>query len=432
MFPKFLVSVLSLIVLVMSACVSAGPVPPYMLQVFKPLVTNVVNKHGTPVIQMWQTTMPQKDIVGAGFPILTSAQHVTIFQATLDNGGYNHHPNLLMYNGRFYATWSNHPKGEDAPGQRVLYSTSNDGIHWQPYAQSYAPPQAIGQFTEVGYYCVASRWFVHEDQVYALGMLYEGMGWENATHTELQPTRDKTHFYKKHRFVTLLMRPLNGKELGPMVALNPEELPKAGRLKLPIVEVSKVSKKQAFALEALRKDVKQRQKIRLNFPPESVDPCRLVEPTIYTATDGKKISLMRDDRFSHRMYVSVFDEATKQWAKGFPTNIPDSPSLSKAVTLADGRVLLVGNNMAPEFDKEQPRHHGRDPLMISVSHDGYRFTSAYALRVGRQPFRVPFVRGRGGGAQYPDVKVVGDKVYVLYSVGKEDIAISVVLLSDLK
>jgi hypothetical protein len=381
---------------------------------------------------MWANSMPQKDVEGAGYPILTSAQHVTIFEATIDNGGYNHHANLMVHNGKFYATWSNHPKGEDAPGQRVLFSTSDDGVHWKPYSESYAPPQEIKGFTDIGYYCVASRWFVHEDQVYALGYLYEGMGWENADHSELQPNRDKTHYYKKHRFVTLMMRPLNDGKLGPIVALNPEELPESGRLKLPIFDVSSVSEKQALAVKALAEDVKKRKEIKTYFPPEAVDPCRLVEPTIYTARDGKNISLMRDDRFSHRMYVSVYDEESNKWCKGLPTNIPDSPSLSQAANVQDGRVLLVGNNMATEFDKEIPRHYGRDPLMISVSYDGYRFTSAYALRCGSQQFKVPFVRGRGGGAQYPDVKIVGDKVYVLYSVGKEDIAISVVPLSDLK
>ncbi|MFG0249137.1 MAG: exo-alpha-sialidase, partial [Phycisphaeraceae bacterium JB051] len=221
-------------------------------------------------------------------------------------------------------------------------------------------------------------------------------------------------------------------KLGPILALNPDQLPEAGRLKLDIADPSQVSEKQALALKALVKDVKKRNEIKTYFPPQAVDPCRLVEPTLYTTRDGRQMSLMRDDRFSHRMYVSLYDPQTKTWCKGLPTNIPDSPSLSEAANVEDGRVLLVGNNMATEFDKQTPRHYGRDPLMISVSYDGYRFTSAYALRCGRQSFKVPFVRGRGGGAQYPDVKIVGDKVYVLYSMGKEDIAISVVPLSDLK
>ena len=89
--------------------------------------------------------------------------------------------------------------------------------------------------------------------------------------------------------------------------------------------------------------------------------------------------------------------------------------------------------MAPEFDNPAHAHYGRDPLTVSVSRDGYLFDRVYALRVGQQQWRVPQreVLGRGGGGQYPDGLVLGDRLYVLYSMGKEDIWISSVALSDL-
>jgi len=119
------------------------------------------------------------------------------------------------------------------------------------------------------------------------------------------------------------------------------------------------------------------------------------------------------------------------WPTAQPTDIPDSPSLSDTTVLDDGTALLVGNQMAPELDNPERRHYGRDPLTVSVSRDGYRFDRVFALRCGTQKLRVPEVRGRGGGGQYPSAVAHGDTLYVLYSMGKEDIALSLVPLNDL-
>ena len=74
-----------------------------------------------------------------------------------------------------------------------------------------------------------------------------------------------------------------------------------------------------------------------------------------------------------------------------------------------------------------------DPLMVAVSPDGYKFTRAYAVRCGKQKYTIPrkAVHGRGGGGQYPDIVVVGDKAYVIYSMGKEDIWVSSFNLKDI-
>tara|TARA_Y100001954_G_scaffold237250_1_gene300323 strand:- start:441 stop:1790 length:1350 start_codon:yes stop_codon:yes gene_type:complete len=402
-------------------------------QVLKPLVDQTVNHNGVPVVKMWQNPMPT-DAPDAGYPAMPSAKHVFIFKASVETGGYNHHTNFMMHQGKFYATWSNHPKGEDSPGQRVLFSISEDGENWSPFAESYPRPRPVGEFEESGYYCVASPWFVHNDKVYATGQLFETMGWENVDKTELQPIRDRQHKFRRFRFVTRMIRPVyEDGTLGPMVALHPETLPEPGKISLPLVDISTVTAEHAQALEALKASRKELTNKYSNFPPPGVDPSRLCEPTIYTAPDGKTITLLRDDKYSHRLYVSVLDESTMRWCDALPTNIPDSPSMTTAVSLSDGRVILVGNQMATAFDNvKQRKHYGRDPLVLSVSYDGYRFTSAYALRCGKQQYRVPNVKGRGGGPQYPNLAVYGDKLYVMYSIGKEDIAISIVPLKDLK
>jgi hypothetical protein len=105
------------------------------------------------------------------------------------------------------------------------------------------------------------------------------------------------------------------------------------------------------------------------------------------------------------------------------------------VELPDGTVLLIGNQTAAAFDNpETVGHYPRDPLTVSVSSDGgYHFARVYALRCGVQAYRTPqsVVKGRGGGGQYPSALVHDGRLYVIYSMGKEDIAISQVALADI-
>jgi autotransporter-associated beta strand protein len=45
---------------------------------------------------------------------------------------YSHHAHLVFFKGLFFAVWSNGRQDEDAPGQRVLLSTSTDFRAWTP------------------------------------------------------------------------------------------------------------------------------------------------------------------------------------------------------------------------------------------------------------------------------------------------------------
>ena len=172
---------------------------------------------------------------------------------------------------------------------------------------------------------------------------------------------------------------------------------------------------------------------RYNIP-KGADDNLICEPTVYRASDGKLVMLARDKNYSHRLYVSVSENDGKTWPEALPTDIPDSPSLSKAVELDNGKVVLIGNQIAPEFDNsEEVTHYQRAPLTISISPDGYTFNSVYSLRKDIHEVRLQDIKGRGktGGGQYPDVVVHNDALYVIYSMEKEDISISRVSLSDL-
>lgn len=102
------------------------------------------------------------------------------------------------------------------------------------------------------------------------------------------------------------------------------------------------------------------------------------------------------------------------------------------MTLANGIAILLGNQVAPDFDSKVKRGIKRDTLTVAVSNDGYHYDRAYALRWALpKTLRVSGVTGRGPGAHYPSAIVRDGYLYALYTVGKEDVALSWVALTEL-
>ena len=378
-----------------------------------------------PVRHMWDCGTPKPTVRGAGFPILENVEHHQLYRATRETGGYSHHSRLFYHGNRFYAMWSNHRHGEDGPGQRVLWSSSENSTTWQPWAELFPSPIPMLPSEEPGFVLTAGGWKVVGNRLFALASATSVVGFENSARTSFRPASDREHrFRKRERRGRFAREVLPDGSLGNIFCVNqpPPELP-------DLTFQAALSNDPQYARFATA--------IRNQFPrrrlPEGVDTNRLCEPTFYQAADGRHLVLLRDDCYSHRMYVSVSEDGLN-WPTAYPTDIPDSPSLTTNVVLHNGTVLLIGNQMAPKFDNPgKPDHYRRDPLMVSVSPNGYLFTRAYALRCGQQKWRVPQseVRGRGGGGQYPSALVKDGYLVVLYSMGKEDVWISRVPLAKL-
>jgi len=361
---------------------------------------------------------------------LEGATYTEVYHATPETGGYSHHAKLTVHDGVFYAMWSNHPKGEDAPGQFVRFSVSRDGKTWSAPQRLFPPYGDIRGFHETGPYGFAAHWVAVEGKLYGIMQLLDFVGFANSDRSSVQDRQDGQHGLMVRDDLGRVARSVDpsGSDtaLGPILRLPGS---KALMATEPLAkEIDPTNEAQRATAEALRAILAARIPAGERTAVDTKRPC---EPVYYRARDGRHVCLLRDDEYSHRMYVSVSDDG-KAWPAAQPTDIPDSPSLSDAVVLGDGTVLLIGNQMAPKFDNPgEINHYGRDPLMVSVSADGYRFTRAYALRCGRQAYRVPNVGGRGGGGQYPSGLVYNGRLYVLYSMGKEDIWISSVALRDL-
>ena len=90
---------------------------------------------------------------------------------------YSHHPSLAYFQGRYFAIWSNGHKDEDAPGQRVLLSTSTDFASWTPSRTLFVPyPGTNGEPVVL----TAAGFRVNGDQLVAYAGSYEH-GFRNTT-----------------------------------------------------------------------------------------------------------------------------------------------------------------------------------------------------------------------------------------------------------
>jgi hypothetical protein len=367
------------------------------------------------VIDMWKCGKPDTSKAGAGFKFVKPVSHELLLKANGATGGYNHHSKLFCWENNFYAMWSNNRYAEDAPGQRVLFSFSKNARNWSD-VQELFPSMSIEvplKYNALGYKGIiltANRWEVWRKRLFARALCTVIFGWTNRARTETVDKYDKEHRYQVMKFYGYLYREVksNGK-LGKIFTFNRKlrNLPEA------IYQPADGNK----LVPGFRPSPTPR------FPHRKSGR-RLCEATCYQTAAGKYVVLFRDDDYSHRMHVAYSNDC-KSWTVPQPTNIPDSPSESKTLALNNGTVLLAGNNMAEKFDNpNKPRHYGRDPLMIAISPEGQSFMRAYAVRGGKQKYTVPGVLGRGGGAQYPSIVVKNGKVFIMYSMGKEDIWVS--------
>ncbi|MFA5712848.1 MAG: exo-alpha-sialidase [Bacteroidales bacterium] len=377
--------------------------------------TSKFTPRGTPVVPMWNTQMAKGDLrQGAGFPILQEAQHAMVWQpSSKEEGAYNHYSSLIFFKGKFYAMWGNHPFGEDGPGQRILFSTASRWDSWSGTKELFPAPGAVLSRKEKGIHLKADRWVIVDDTLYAVVFVH-GAG-----------------IYPIARSVGE-----NG-ELGEPFLL--ENLPAKGSLPL---YMGNSAKEGTATGQKILEWYRNNSQIswwagkKWGVERRGVDGAKLIESFSYRAKDGTVVLMLRNwgtptnPVHNNRIYVS-FKRGNKGWSTPYPTDIPDSPSRGQALSLEDGRVLLIGSQNVELLDKAL--YLDRDPLTLSVSSNGFSFHKVYALRTNSpKSFRFKGVGGRNPGFAYTSSIVERDTLYTLYSIGKEDIAITRLPLSVLE
>jgi predicted neuraminidase len=116
-----------------------------------------------------------------------------------------------------------------------------------------------------------------------------------------------------------------------------------------------------------------------------------VQPSFFTARDGRLIAYMRDNGPPpKRILKSESRDGGETWTPAVDTDLPNPGSSVAALTLADGRWLLIHN------DTEKGRHS----LALSVSADeGQTWSTAHLARgeEGKDSFHYPFAAPASDG-----------------------------------
>eukprot|EP00039_Didymoeca_costata_P014249 m.228355 g.228355 ORF g.228355 m.228355 type:complete len:477 (-) comp15976_c1_seq36:297-1727(-) len=370
-------------------------------------VTSANKVGGGGPLPVWNTTIPNGSEPQAGLPALPNVEHYEIYHAIPEIGTYNHGPMVSnVSNGVLIVNWYSGATGEDAPGERVLYSVgSSDGKKWSPIAPMFDRLSPTGPDGSNGT-CVSNEpfWFPDgaPDRLYAFAGVH-------------------SHCKNPSVLAGRLARQIiaSGKDnvtLGPLfwTGLVPREYEKFN-----ISTLSDMS-------ETVQSDIQLYIRTLLNLQVPSVAaPNRLSERNYYYRKQyNDYVVLLRDDgNNTLREWASVCVDPVEQprgtmcnWSVPQITTIPDSRTRTYIGHLQNGSLVLLGSQIPKLFD--------RDPLTMTLSEDGVMFDKAWSVRYGAPPKRYPGV-GKGPGFQYPDaVELDNNTMWIAYSVNKEDIAIT--------
>jgi hypothetical protein len=356
------------------------------------------------------------------------AEHWTVF-AGREGAAYNHHAQLTSLGDRLYATWSCGYGHEDDPGQQMVVATSDDGGEtWSEPAR--ISPAGRGQTAEITYTAEGIR--EYDSQLIATYGRYEWtpLGLDADGHrlpdacsryadapdvwvhrdvwTEVRVSSDGGHTWGEprraiERFVPNL-RPstiAGGRIICP------------GNVAYPFTDDSAGLSGWVFSgLPRLPEDVVDDPEGFHKACRHRGDETEYCEGSFYQTHDSVVHMMLRTDR--HRLAVTESQDRGETWSEPMWTGYTDCRCRFQFGHLPDGRFLGLS---CP-----QPRSE-RTPMVLATSDDGIVFDRHYVL--GAAPAGGPRLLGyhKGGRYGYPSYHIVGDTMYVIYSVHKEDIAL---------
>ncbi len=391
-----------------------------------PLCQGDPNAHReTPVVQ-WTVA---RDAMNFRYDFLENVKATTLLTATPKTGTWNHHPYVTYFKGVLFANWDTHARDENASGQHGVFRRStDDGKTWSPVEILFPPLSAnlpAAEPSQSTRFQTSYGFVVVEDSLYAVTDVAE---WQRPDAKKIKP-RIK---------IGLMCREVTPDgALGNIFWLSddpPASVPGFGAY--PAGDQRLVAKIEGYFGHPANAP-------QLEFGggahPDSDDEHGMGEPVpAWQLADGTWVKMYRDGGSKHartlreeeaskarRNYVSFSFDNGQSWTMPTRTNFPDACARTNSGRLPDGQVYVI-NNALPMSTKKG----GRSLLAISLSRDGLTFDRMAVIRfVAPQPRYEG--RSKSIGYAYPHSTVVGEHLWVIYSVNKEDIEIARIPLSNL-
>lgn len=377
-------------------------------------------------------------------------------------GAFANLANVESFHGRLIVTWNSHLWDEDQPGQRLQMRQSTDeGRTWLPAPD--APPTLLSpalsrmqrrgeKREELSRVQWNSGFALADDRLWAIANVGSNHGRGDLLALEILPTGTRG---------AVLWLTNEGPEVEAGFPIYPTmsnpRYATVGRSLLARID-------DRTARAALPHDSRRPRGDGANAPsllepgrPGSpADGQRLIEPTpSYRLRDGTLVRFWRDygdARRQHwvwRLYVSYSRDAGATWSVPERTAIPSNSTRICVGMLPDGRVYLLHNpyTRGDDFWQGADREllHTASPvenmgagfggsrkvLTLSLSEDGKNFTRAWTVRTLETTPRIAGHSKRHYDVANPAATRVGDTLYIVYSLNKEDIELCAVHLPDL-
>jgi hypothetical protein len=299
-----------------------------------------------------------------------------LFKGTPDIGTYNMSPMIDFYKGAFLATWKCAPRDEDQPGQLILFSQSQDGVHWTPsdgknilFPNMSTNANKVALFAEPTVhindrtYAAASpkQFCLYPDQYFSLLLLREvlpGVGqfgkifWAaGAIPAGFEEASAINH--------VVTLRDMDAVTQADIAMLNNPTFP-------PCAGAAAGTPKCEFCLNGCQpwsdtKNVTGLENERSHYVVPGSSP--QTDVILYRSRLHKEVK-----EGPNHLYASVRSSPSGAWTLPIPTNITDDVANFNAGVLPDGRIYLLSNAMINVF---------RDPLFITTSIDGWHFSQTH-------------------------------------------------------
>lgn len=332
---------------------------------------------------------------------------------------YSHHPHIVFFKNEYYAFWSNGKVNEDDVGQRILMSTSVNFTDWSepvPLVDS-----LMGKNSEL----VLSMNGVYTDgdmlSVYIGSFEYRPEALRNG----VRIPEDSGHM-DTTLLVTTTTDGNNWTSLRDMkipIAANFGPQPTStGRLIISGGTMFPYTDDPTGQTGWTLTGIYPRDEVGSivddsasiwKYKEQMGWPGPLCEGSFYETDDHTIHMLLRTNTDKLWLTESVDDGAT--WSVPRPTEFTDNATKFHFGRLPDGRFYYVG---CPD---PEPRWQ-RNPLVLSISEDGYRFDRHFIL--GNEFYTMKQAGlYKNGSYGYPHTMLHDGYLYVIYSIFKEGIAV---------
>jgi hypothetical protein len=365
-----------------------------------------------------------QDYKGTGLPRL--AVETRLICKAWSPWSYSHHAHIAFFQNRFFVMFSNGWIDEDDVGQRVMLSTSPDFHSWT----TPTPLVDTRMGEHWGLTFTAGGWHVYHDTLVAYIGEYEydvPPGTRKPDHIQETPHRNTRTWAMTSRDGQHWSDPLP--IIDRFIPNHGPQTTRSGRLIMPGGMMFPYTDDPSGLTGWTPAGVYPH-----NMPHPYVDDSVgfgaaapyfatphpvLCEGSFFQAGDGTLHMFLRSG--TGYLWHTANRDGGATWSPPQPTEFTDSVAKFHFGSLPDGRYYYVGN---PSTQREY-----RTLLLLSLSEDGEDWTRSYILR---DEETAPIFEGtyKDHGYQYPHSMVLGDYLYVVYSINKEDVGVLRTALSQ--